>query len=76
MLLDRNSYSNPRNKTISKCVAFVNGTDYYEKVKVKKIKKPVWTSEFECILYVPESAWQKSILRVQMNIHISGNFNF
>ena len=43
----------------ARCVALVNGAEYYEKVKRGRIKKSVWTSEFECILYVPESAWAK-----------------
>ncbi len=43
----------------SRCVALVNGEEYYNKVKLGKIKKRVWTSEFECILYVPGSAWAK-----------------
>lgn len=42
----------------SRCVALTNGADYYEKVKLGKIKR-LWTMEFECILSVPSSAWAK-----------------
>lgn len=42
----------------SRCVALINGADYYKKVSAGKIKS-LWTSEFESILYVPMSAWAK-----------------
>lgn len=43
----------------SRCVALINGAEYYEKVRLGKVKKSVWTSEFESILYVPGDAWAK-----------------
>ncbi|MGN1105309.1 MAG: DUF4240 domain-containing protein [Huintestinicola sp.] len=42
----------------SRCVALINGTDYYKKVQQGKVKD-IWTSEFEAILGVPSSAWAK-----------------
>lgn len=42
----------------SRCVALVNGADYYERVKSGKAKE-LWESEFEAILYVPQDAWAK-----------------
>ena len=42
----------------SRCVALINGADYYEKVRFGRIKK-IWTLEFECILNTPSSAWAK-----------------
>lgn len=40
----------------SRCVALINGPDYYEKVKGGK-EKNVWNMEFESLLYVPQRAW-------------------
>lgn len=40
----------------SRCVALINGPDYYKKVKQGN-KKSVWDMEFESLLYVPEKAW-------------------
>lgn len=40
----------------SRCVALINGPDYYEKVKQGK-EKSVWSMEFESLLYVPQEAW-------------------
>lgn len=40
----------------SRCVALINGPDYYEKVKKGK-EKNVWTMEFESLIYVPQKAW-------------------
>ncbi len=40
----------------SRCVALINGPDYYEKVKRGK-EKSVWSMEFESLLYVPQKAW-------------------
>lgn len=40
----------------SRCVALINGEEYYKNVKSGKIKD-VWTMEFEAILYVPMKAW-------------------
>lgn len=42
----------------SRCVALINGYDYYKKVKAGKIKE-LWTMEFESLLYVPQNAWAK-----------------
>lgn len=42
----------------SRCVALVNGADYYEKVRQGRIKR-IWKMEFESILSVPEDAWAK-----------------
>ena len=40
----------------SRCVALINGPDYYEKVKQGKMKS-VWRMDFEALLYVPGKAW-------------------
>ena len=40
----------------SRCVALINGPDYYEKVKRGKMKS-VWSMDFEALLYVPGKAW-------------------
>ena len=40
----------------SRCVALVNGEEYYEKAKAGKNNK-MWTMEFEAILSVPMLAW-------------------
>lgn len=40
----------------SRCVALINGCDYYEKVKQGK-EKSLWDMEFEALLYVPQEAW-------------------
>ncbi len=40
----------------SRCVALINGPNYYEKVKRGK-EKDVWSMEFESLLYVPGKAW-------------------
>ena len=42
----------------SRCVALINGADYYKKAQQGKAKD-LWTSEFEAILYVPQAAWAK-----------------
>lgn len=42
----------------SRCVALINGADYYERVKAGKCKE-IWKMEFESLLYVPSSAWAK-----------------
>lgn len=42
----------------SRCVALINGADYYEKVLSGR-KKDLWTMEFEAILYVSSEAWAK-----------------
>ena len=40
----------------SRCVALINGENYYKKVKTGQITK-LWTMEFESIIYVPSKAW-------------------
>lgn len=40
----------------SRCVALINGPEYYEKAKAGK-KKEIWNMEFEALLYVPQRAW-------------------
>ncbi len=42
----------------SRCCALINGEEYYEKVKIGKIKD-LWGMEFEAILGVPMLAWGK-----------------
>ncbi len=42
----------------SRCCALINGEEYYEKVKIGKIKD-LWEMEFEAILGVPMLAWCK-----------------
>ena len=42
----------------SRCVALINGEDYYNKVKAGKVSS-LWEMEFESILYVPMYAWEK-----------------
>lgn len=43
----------------SRCVALVNGADFYEKARNGKADKDIWKYEFEAILYVPARAWAK-----------------
>ncbi len=40
----------------SRCVALVNGPEYYERVKRGK-EKNLWSMEFESLLYVSKRAW-------------------
>ena len=40
----------------SRCVALINGPDFYEKVKRGKMRR-VWSMAFEPLLYVPGKAW-------------------
>lgn len=40
----------------SRCVALINGKEYYEKVK-RGGEKGVWNMEFEALIYVPQKAW-------------------
>ncbi len=42
----------------SRCVALINGEEYYAMVKEGKISD-IWDMEFEAILYVPMWAWGK-----------------
>lgn len=51
-----NSYTSGDSFLYSRCVALINGHDYYEKVKNGK-KKDLWDMEFEALLYVPQEAW-------------------
>lgn len=41
----------------SRCVALINGKDYYNRVKAGIITT-IWKMEFESILYVPANAWE------------------
>ena len=40
----------------SRCVALINGTDYYEAALQGEVKD-MWDLEFESLLYVPMIAW-------------------
>ena len=40
----------------SRCVALINGPDYYEKAR-QGMAKEIWSMEFEALLYVPARAW-------------------
>ena len=40
----------------SRCVALINGADYYKRAKLGQ-KKEIWRMEFESLLYVPAKAW-------------------
>lgn len=40
----------------SRCVAIINGTDYYEAALQGEVKD-MWDLEFEALLYVPMIAW-------------------
>ena len=40
----------------SRCVALINGADYYEEVMQGKVED-IWDMEFESLLYVPMIAW-------------------
>lgn len=42
----------------SRCVALINGPDYYEKARSGQ-NKDIWGIEFEAILYVPIWAWAR-----------------
>lgn len=42
----------------SRCVALVNGAEYYEKAKAGKVSD-LWEQEFEAILYTPMCAWSR-----------------
>jgi len=42
----------------SRCVALINGEEYYKSVKAGK-NLSLWKMEFESILYVPMMAWSK-----------------
>ena len=42
----------------SRCVALINGPEYYANVK-DGLCKDLWTMEFEAILYVPLEAWAR-----------------
>lgn len=55
----------------SRCVALINGEDYYEEVNAGKIKD-LWKNEFESILYVAREAWaRKHGENIQEFPHIS-----
>lgn len=40
----------------SRCIALINGPEYYERVKKGREKK-LWNLEFEALIYVPQKAW-------------------
>ena len=40
----------------SRCVALINGPQFYENAKKGK-QKNIWDMEFESLLYVPANAW-------------------
>ena len=40
----------------SRCVALINGPQFYENAKKGK-QKNIWNMEFEALLYVPAKAW-------------------
>lgn len=42
----------------SRCVALINGEEYYENAKAGKVSN-LWQMEFEAILSVPMFAWEK-----------------
>lgn len=42
----------------SRCVALINGADYYEKA-INAECPDMWEMEFESLLYVPQTAWEK-----------------
>lgn len=42
----------------ARCVALINGPDYYEKARRGRAKE-MWDMEFEALLYVPSRAWAK-----------------
>lgn len=41
----------------SRCVALINGADYYEKARRGEIPE-MWDMEFEVLIYVPQMAWE------------------
>lgn len=40
----------------SRCVALINGAEYYARARAGKCKE-MWRMEFEALLYIPHSAW-------------------
>ena len=40
----------------SRCVALINGADFYKET-IKGKHKEIWTMEFEALLYLPQMAW-------------------
>lgn len=42
----------------SRCVALINGPEYYAKAKAG-LETDLWTMEFEAVLYVPCRAWAR-----------------
>jgi len=41
----------------SRCVALLNGREYYNKIIENGFPDDLWNMEFESLLYVPEDAW-------------------
>lgn len=40
----------------SRCIALINGPEYYEQAKNGQ-QKNMWEMEFESLLYIPQKAW-------------------
>ncbi len=49
-------YMNDDTFLYSRCVALINGPEYYKRVKNGK-QKDLWGMEFESLIYVPARAW-------------------
>ena len=49
-------YSSGDDFLYSRCVALINGPQFYENAKKGK-QKNIWNMEFEALLYVPAEAW-------------------
>lgn len=43
----------------SRCVALINGKDYYTNIIKNGAPDEIWNMEFEALLYVPQEAWSK-----------------
>lgn len=41
----------------SRCVALINGKDYYRNIINNGAPDEIWNMEFEALLYVPQEAW-------------------
>ena len=54
----KSSYVSDDDFLYSRCVALINGKDYFDGIKKGKIQFPV-DMEFESLLYVAQNAWAK-----------------
>ena len=56
----RQAYEQANEETFlySRCVALINGPEYYEKTSLGQ-NSDIWTKEFEAVLYVPCKAWAR-----------------